>query len=280
MLSTMCVALLCNLGQSVPQPGSPAAQAPATDQPAALAGPALPERVQRVTLVERDFNNRLRRPQTSPSEAALGLLSLDASVKARVDAIIGARAAAMDRFVSGNLLLLGQLDSAGKAGDKVDQLVTIVELVDRLRPVLDDGALDAQIAAALPPEPAARFHRLVAEYWRAVIAEGVAESRRIGKNDPRWAVYLGERIKHLGEEIGRSYQRQVSAGTLILDYLLSDLGLSDSQRATMLRLKVDFLQRTNFRPTEKQQQLFVAGAIGYLNESQRATVLKRIANNK
>jgi hypothetical protein len=272
-LLTMVVAL----GQPAQQAASEGVpRQPGTPDPP-LAGPAVAPRHDRPTLVERDFSNRLRRPQSTPEEAALSLFTLDAVTKARIDAILAARAAAMDRFVSGNLLLLGELDTAGKAGDTLDQLATLAELVRRLRPVLDNGPLEARIAAALPPDAAPRFRALLAEYWRAVIKEGVAESRTRGKNDPRWAVHLGERLRHLGEEIARSYERQAAAGTIGLDYLLSDLDLSDEQRATMLSLKIDFLERTDFKPTEKQQQLFIAGALGYLNHEQRAKVLAKIA---
>ena len=70
------------------------------------------------------------------------------------------------------------------------------------------------------------------------------------------------------------------SGTLIVDYFLADLELSDEQRATIKGLKVDMLQRSGFRPSEKDQQMLAVGALAYLNEKQRETVIKRITGKK
>jgi hypothetical protein len=252
------------------QPGTQPTTAP-------LAGPAVPARLERPTLVHLDLTNRLRRPETTPEEAAIGLLSLDAEVRTRVEAILTARAAAIDRFVAGNLLLLGQLDTVSKGGSALDKALTTAEVYLRFRPILEEGPLADRIAAVLPTEPAARFRTLLAEYWRAAVADGMAQARAAGKRDPAWAVHLGERLRHVGEEVARSFQRQSESGTLFLDYLVAGLGLSPEQERTLTELKLDFLERTGFKPTEKQQQVFIAGALGYLTQAQRTAALHKIA---
>jgi hypothetical protein len=249
---------------------------PAQESLAPLGGPAVAIRSEAPTLVRFDFGGRLRRPEISPQEAALGLLGLERDVLERAEGVLAARAAAVDRFVVSNLLLLGELDTAGQAGNKLDQAVTIARLVDAIRPLLEAGTLDEQIAVVLPPGDAARFCGLMKEYWDAVTREALAENRAAGKRDPRLLVLFGERVRHVGEEIARSYERQSAGGTLFVDYLLADLELSAAQREVMMGLKLDFVERAGMRPTEKQQQVFVVGALAYLTAEQRARVIKKI----
>lgn len=250
---------------------------PTQPQPAPLAGPRLAATQRPATLVQYDLAGRLRRPEIAPEEAALALLDLDAQAKAAADAIIEGRAAALDRFVSENLLLLGQLDTAGKAGGKLDQFTLFMQLYEKLRPTLEQGPLDARIAAALPAPAAARFRALVNTYYTAAAQEIQEADAANGKKTPLRLAMLGERLRLVGEEIKRSYERQAAAGTLIADYLLADLDLTEAQRNTISRLKLDFLERTSFHPTEKQQQGFVAGAVAYLSEAQRARVIRKIS---
>jgi hypothetical protein len=182
--------------------------------------------------------------------------------------------------VAENLLMLGELDTAHKAGDKLGELALIVEGLRKLNPLLSEGQLRDQIAAALPRAEAETFRRIIGEYWKAIVDEGLRDSRAAGKKDVRWQIDLGQRVEHLGKEIERSYERQAASGTLIVDYFLADLELSDEQRATIKGLKVDMLQRSGFRPSEKDQQMLAVGALAYLNEKQRETVIKRITGKK
>lgn len=243
---------------------------------APLAGPAAASRAERPTLVQRDFNQRLRRPETTPERAALNLLKLSPDSLAAAESVLDRRAAAIDRFVTENLFLLQELDTASKAGDKLDVAILILRAVDAIRPVLAYGTLRDQVVAALSPDDAARFAAVFDEYWSAAVDESHRESREAGKKEARWAIDLGERFKHLGEEIARSFERQLASGTVFVDYYLQGLDLTDEQRGSINALKLDMLERTAFKPSEKDQQQLAVGALAYLSAAQRTIVLKRI----
>ena len=117
---------------------------------------------------------------------------------------------------------------------------------------------------------------MVDEYWRAAVDEAAADGRAAGKKDPRWAVDLGERFKSLAEEIARSFARQETGGTLFVDYFMYDLALSDEQRRTINGLKLDMLERCGGKPGEEDQKRLAIGALAYLNQAQRAAVIRRL----
>ncbi len=273
----MLTVILAVLATSV-QPAGPSPQPSA--EPATLRGPVVAAHVDRVTLVSYDFNSRVRRPETSPEHAAVMLLKLAEEEQKKVDAVFAHRAEMLDRFVSENLMMLGELDTAHKAGDKLGELALLMDAFRKLNPMLSEGQLRDQVAAALPRAQGEEFRRIIGEYWKAIVDEGVRDSRAAGKKEARWQIDLWQRFEHLGKEIERSYERQAASGTLIVDYFLADLDLTAEQRATIQGLKVDMLQRTSFRPSEKDQQLLAVGALAYLNESQRAIVIKRITGKK
>src|SRR5678815_5524615 len=104
-----------------------------------LRGPVVAAHVDRVTLVSYDFNSRVRRPETSPEHAAVLLMKLGPELQAKVDGVFAHRAEMMDRFVAENLLMLGELDTAHKAGDKLGELALILEGLRKLNPLLSEG---------------------------------------------------------------------------------------------------------------------------------------------
>src|SRR5690349_15242807 len=118
----MPIAILAAAALAAMQPQP--ARAP--DRPP-LAGPTVAPAVERNTLVSYDLNGRLRPLDVSPDLAAIELLNLSPELRAHVDAVIAARAEAMDQFVTSNLMLLSQLDTASKAGDKLDQAALLME---------------------------------------------------------------------------------------------------------------------------------------------------------
>ena len=152
----------------------------------------------------------------------------------------------------------------------------ILRTLQKIRPVLEPGPMRDQVSRVLPGPDAARFRAIVDEYWAAVIKEGLRDARARGKKDARWQVDLGERLKHLGEEIARSYERQVASGTLFVDYFMSELHLSPEQTRIINDLKLDMLRQSGMRPGEKDQQRLVLGALAYLTADQRAKVIKRL----
>lgn len=251
------------------------AQPPA---PAPLSGPAIAPRVEKPTLVSYDMQNRLRPLESSPEHEAVRLLTLDAAAREAVESLFASRAARIDAFVVDHLLEFGQLDTASKAGAKLDATILLGRLLEKAWPLITEPLLRDRIAGVLPEAEAARFRALLAEYRRAWWKQARADARAKGDNPPSFAIAIAERAVELGTEVGRSYERQAAAGTLITDYLLAGVPLTDEQQQLVHDLKLDMLKRTNYKPTEKDQQTLVLGVLAHLPSAERAKVIKKIAN--
>jgi hypothetical protein len=250
----------------------------ATVQPPPLQGPAVTPRLQRPSLVSYDMQNRLRPLESSPEHEAFRLLTLDAATRDTVEGLFAARAARIDAFVVDHLMEFGQLDTAGKAGAKLDATILLGRLLESAWPLITEPLLRERIAAALPAEAATQFRALIAEYRRAWWKQARADARAKGDNPPTILVAIAERAVDLGTEVGRSYERQAASGTLIADYLLAGVTLTEPQQQLLRDLKLDMLRRTNYKPTEKDQQLLVLGILAHLPQSERAKIIKKIAN--
>ena len=253
-----------------------APSAPTTAESPALSGPRVPETPAAPGLVTRDFNGQVRRPETTPEEAALALLDLDAPARAAVRAIIEKRDAIIDRFVGENLDLLTKFGAAAGANDKLDQLGLGLEAFQKLAPLREGGSLWEQIAAALPQAPAEKFNALMKDYWDAIAEEGKRTPNEKGKPRGRFEIVAAERIAILGREIESSFNRLLYSGGLIVSYFAKDLDLTDTQKARVRQMTLDFARRTNLKPTEKDQQGLVVELLSILTEEQRVKVTKKL----
>jgi hypothetical protein len=255
-----------------------APQSLAQAQPDPLRGPALTERAPRASLVSYDMQSRLRDLETSPERAAIGLMNLSAEETARVEQIFADRAAVIDAFVAENILLLSQLDTAGKAQDKLGVAMLLAEGLEKLWPELKRPPLRERIVGALPTEDAARFRALIAEYRRAWRAQARADAGKKGDHPPAWALALAETATSLGQEIQRSAESQTAAGTIGADYLLAGIQLTSDQRQMVAEMKLEMLGRTGMKPDEKDQQQLVLAIIAHLPEPDREKVIRKIVN--
>lgn len=244
--------------------------------PAPLAGPSVTTDERRY--IYSNFHGEVERPGARPEELALSSLDLDAADRSRVSAILRRREQTLDRIVAENLDLLTMLGTASETGDRLDQFILGVRLLEKFRPLARDGALRQEIAAALPTAQAKRFEAALNEYWRQVGEHGKDKPDDRGRPQGRLGAVLAEMFQILGEEIERSFQRQVQSGQLVVTFLLADLDLSPEQEARLAELTADFAQRTMAKPTEQQQLIFGLSLAAHLTEAQRRIVLERIKN--
>src|SRR5882724_8592014 len=93
------------LGQ--PEPGKAAAP---------LAGHMVEGVAARESIVERDFQGKVRRAEPTPIEAAVSKLKLEGEAKEKVERVFAERALVLDRFVEQNLDLLTRFGGAEQAG--------------------------------------------------------------------------------------------------------------------------------------------------------------------
>ncbi len=244
---------------------------------APLAGPAVKPRPH-TGLVQYDMSGRVIRPTRPIEQAAAEKLALTPEVRERVERVLADRAAAIDGLVVENLLLLNELQTVQAAGTLRDKVVLGIAAVRQVSKAIAGKSLREDIIRVLPAEPAQEFRASLREYWRALHEEGKALKPR--DPPPPWAVYIGESLASLGREIASSFERQSASGTLFVDYLTADLGLTEYQRGVIYELKLDLLERTNMKPTEEDQKKLILGAAAYLNKDQRAKAIAKVAGKK
>ncbi|MBC7771209.1 MAG: hypothetical protein H7210_01810, partial [Pyrinomonadaceae bacterium] len=142
-----------------------------TPRPPVLAGPSVPERASRKTLVEYDFPGKVRRLDAAPEEGALRLMDLDMELREKVERVLTERMKQLDEFVGKNLDLLTKLETASATGDRIDQAMLLAEGVHKLSPVWLRGSLRSQIDELLSKDKQAEMKALLDEYWDAIVKE-------------------------------------------------------------------------------------------------------------
>lgn len=278
-----------------------------TDPPP-LSGPRVVEAAARASIVERDFNGKVRRPETSAEEAALAVVSIPkekrADVKERVDRILRERDGILDKFVSGNIDLLTKFGQAQATENKLDQLALLTEAMRKLSPLRERGTLQQEIEGALPEESREEFKRLMKEYHDALVAEvradekkaamageegqgeGMKADRKADKNakkpdpKPRFAIMIDENLKGLGRDIERSFARQLKNGELVFRYLTAGLKLSPEQEAKIRTTCMDFAERTKGEDLKGEQVKLFFAIWGQLDKEQQKVFGKRVNGKK
>ncbi len=229
-----------------------------------LGGPSVRGEV-RPTLVERDFNGRLQRLVKHPAEAALPLLELDAGARARVGKILSERAAILDQTVRDNFDLLINMVSAGDAKDP-DVVRIGILFVQKLKPLIARGGLEAEIGKVLPPDQRARLSQLVGEYFDAVAAE---------EGKPRYQALPGETLRLWGEQIRLSFERQAKDGVLFLELVIKDIKLRPEQEERVRDRYQRFVDETQGAPTKQQEASLAIDIMAWLDVAQQKALLRK-----
>ncbi|MBL0926736.1 MAG: hypothetical protein IBJ11_03670 [Phycisphaerales bacterium] len=250
----------------------PRAAAPAPAPAGALAGPSV--EVDRATrgIVARDFEGRVVRPETTPEQASLALLDLDAASRAGVDAVLAERARLLEAFVAENAELLQKLATADAAGERVKQIALALEAYQKLEGVRAKGPLREQIRKALAPDAAERFEAILAAYDDAL----VDDARRSGETKPRWAILAEERLKAFGKEGERAFERSVESGGLALGLLTVDLNLRPEQRGPLREILRRFAELDRQGGQDVQKLSAFIEAMSILDAEQRPKFIARI----
>lgn len=248
---------------------------PAPPEPRpALAGPGIRAVPTRATIVCREFNGTVRRALPTPEQAALAELVLDDQTSQRVRTLLAARQRALEDFVVNNLELLTQLGNTTDA-DTVDRLTLLWTAFRQLAPVWSRGTLALQIAEVLPPGPRARFERLLAEYWTAVVSE--REGERMALHDPQaWPLRLEESVLSLGREVEAAFHSAESSGYLAFTFLTRELPIDEAKRSQLRSMIEDFMADYGSEATDAQKALLVAGVALSLEGPARLQFLERV----
>lgn len=274
MRTTTLVAAALLAGTALAQ--TPPKDAPGKPTPAesdVLSGPKVGETQTERSLVRRNFQGRIQRLDSTPAEAAVELLSLDAATKSKVRAILDKRASTLDSIVLSNLELLLKFQNTG---DRRGKLALLREAKEVFKPLDSDGPLQTQIAAVLPKDQAERYNELIEGYWTTLVADAEQEARS-GKDKATGAeIRAREVLLAFGTEIRRSYERQVASRVRELEEFLGKLGLPAEKEAKLRTMFAEFAERTKLKPTEQQRREFALRVLRELDREQQRKVLTDI----
>jgi hypothetical protein len=263
--TVLCVVLVCAGGPTAVAQDARAGRG-------ALAGPRA-DAARARTLVKRDFRGELEPLDTTPEEAALELLTLTPEERERVEKIIAERASALDRVVQENISLLLRIDGLEREGMTPDRAEALRELMNKLAPHLRRGSLKDEIAPELEPENERAFTAMVDEYMRELVREEAGRAPKGEKKGPL-ARTIAVRLRLLGQEIKRSYERKIDAGKAELERVLDLVEATPEQRAEIERLALEYAQETLGRPSKQARSRFVSRVLGELTAEQRKTLIK------
>lgn len=282
---TYAAAIVALLATGALVPAQPPAPPPAPPGPASeapLGGPRVAEPARPATLVERDYEGRVKTLESSPEEAALKLLDLSPTERAAAERVLAGRARLLDDFVSQNFELLARSAGAFASNRRAEQLRALMDVLHKTQPLRARGPLIDEMAGVLEAPGAARLRALVAEYWDSLVRDRQAAAEaRSGKREPRFAILAREKLELLGREVQRSFQRQLPpGGEQEFDALLASLELRPEQERRVRRMAEEFIIRNRFRPTEAQERRFMLEVTAILDEPQRQRLAAHIARQR
>ncbi|HYE61567.1 MAG TPA: hypothetical protein VD997_06200 [Phycisphaerales bacterium] len=246
---------------------SPAPQETRPGNPAPLSGPKVTDKTTRPTIAARDLDGKVRRPETSPEEAAAKLLSLDKDARAKVDAVFAKRARTLEKFIEENLDLMSRLITAESATGR-EKFALFAETLEKSKALREDGPLDQQVRAALPEKDRKHFDRLLREYWDAIAAEDKQTPRDMGKPKGRVGAVIDEKFKSLGREIEAAYRRCERSGTLLYHYLFDSIEVTPEQEKQLRKLCSSYAVGGIDNKDKKAQGVMLANLMQILTKEQ------------
>lgn len=241
-----------------------------TAESPALSGPSVGTTgaARPVSLVERDFDGKLKVLETEPVGAAIAIMTLTPESRAAAEKVLLERSAAWDLFVRDRLKEIAELGAARQAGDRAAAAQSVRQLMRDARPILDKGPLVDQVAEVITASEAAQLRSIVQEYQDAV-REAAPQGRAGSARRGRVQQALGERVMTFGQEIKASYERVFGSRQRELQELIARLDLSPEQESQVQRIFTDLAQKTYGKPSREQSARAVFEAYRLLDSGQR-----------
>lgn len=276
------IALVCAMsiaeGARGAEPPAPTAN-PASDPDAdALRGPTLakhPDRPER-SIVQRDFQGRLKKLEDNPALVGLGKLALGEEERARVEKVIGDRAAALDAIVRANLKLIIELAQAKQSGDAEATNRFQAQVLEKASPYFKRGPLMNEVRPALTEEHAAELKRMVDEYNAVAAEERMGDPMSGPKKDNKLGARLAQGFEGFAAEARASYERVLGAGGKEFEQFLGKLQLTPEQESTIRQKAGDLFQKTYGKPTKRQQFALFMEIYAELDVEQRHRLAEHI----
>lgn len=182
------------------------------------------------TLVRRDLQGRLVAPDPNPAEAALRLISLDEGSRRAVRAAMDIRGQHLDHAIIINLPFLIVFQSAQGGGNTPLVAAAAGVSLYRSREFLAVDDLEALIAAQIPAAQRSHYNALLKDYWREYALQAARDRAERGQDPAPESLLIAEgKLKFLGEEIARAFERTLASGDLLHYWFSLHLGLTPDQ---------------------------------------------------
>lgn len=253
--------------------------APATraDDPP-LAGPRLdqPGIVEAPSLVERDFDGRLKRLEGLPVEAALDRMNLTDAQRDAARKPLRDRSLAIEKILRDNLKLVIDAQSAFKPGDDGRGQRALARLYQLAEPVLGGPRPLDLAAAALDDDHARELRRIVGEYTRAAVEDRMA-GHVDGKKADRFGAYVAENAATVFKEIELAAKRVFEAGDRDFQELSRKLELTPEQESRIQAIFIEMATTRNGPPDKMKQLQAILSAYALLTDDQRARLREHMA---
>ncbi|MEM7623849.1 MAG: hypothetical protein AAF235_11685 [Planctomycetota bacterium] len=247
---------------------------------APLSGPTVRPDSAAPSLIERDYEGRLRALDRPPAIAALDLLGLTDDELAEAREIVAERAALVERLVFNNLLLLGEIGTALEAAPPHANLAAIdPELsrrwADAFEALWDGPPLSYRIRRTLPEHARAPYGSMVSD-WKIAALE---QARADGLPDGAWPFDIVER-DILGREITAAYERGQAGRDTAYEEFLDALDLDPVVEGEVRRVALDaylrILNNTGKEPTQAEEAHIFREMLTVIPESDHPRVWRAV----
>lgn len=236
-----------------------------------LAGPRLADGPEERTLVRFEFNGNLRRLDRTPEEAALDALNLPREARDQADEVLQMRRMALDEFLRNDLDILLAVQSARQAGNKPQSPVLVEAVATRVEEVDGPIPLRQAVARTLPESERREFHRMIDEYWRALVLDEAQQAQnrkeKMTLAQARTRVWLNA----TGTELRRAFERQYKPREHVLTELAQQLSLSVDQEPKVGVPIRELAERTKSKPNAREVYDLTTKVLAQLDPAQRRT---------
>lgn len=253
------------------------AQAPESSRPAAaLSGPRVSGAATERSLVQREFDGRLKRLESHPVNAAVTMMDLSPAERDAAEKVLLDRSLAIEKIVRENTKLVIEAQGAFKPGDDGRGQRAVTRLYQLAQPIFNKGRLVDLVAAVLPEGKAAELRRIVGEYMNAAVADRMAGNVD-GKKQERFGAYLAENGALFGKEVETAAKRTFEGGEREFQELARKLELTPEQESKIQALFVSMMTKDYAKPTKWQQMQMLLSAYNLLTDEQRARLRELMA---
>ncbi len=245
------------------------------DDAAPLAGPKVAERASRkASIVEREFDGKLKRVEQHPVLMALDRMDLSAQERAKIDRVLAERNAQLDGIVRENLRDLIEAGLAKQAGDQAAAQAKFAELMKKARPFLDRGPLLGELRPVMSPEKFQELKGAVDEYVSAAAQDSMNAPG--AKRQNRLGATIAQGFEGFGQEVKASYDRVFASGAREFEDLIKHLDLTPEQESKVRQKVQGLVERTYGKPTKRQQIRVFLDVYAELTPEQRKKLSERI----